>query len=168
MNSVRLLAGRGIAMELDRNRNLAPRRDRLHEASDPPLQNRRPIAQVGRLSDRRVDHGIKRNNAPQEVASTRLKLVQVAAGGHKTIGEPIHDRARQGCAFRCELSSRVSEIGEREHDARGDNADANLQRSIDGEDEDDSVRASDRPKHVDRNNRRGIAGERRGIGRKIG
>ncbi len=85
----------------------------------------------------------------------------------KAIGKPIHDRARQGRAFRRELSPRVAEIGQGEHDSRGDDADANLERAVDGEDEDDAVRASDRPENVDRNDRRGVAGERRGVSGEI-
>ena len=61
----------------------------------------------------------------------------------------------------------MSEIGQGEHDARGDDADADLERAIDGEDEDDAVRASDRPENVDRDDRRGVAGERRGVGGEI-
>ena len=61
----------------------------------------------------------------------------------------------------------MTEIGEREHDAGGDDADANLERAIDGEDEDDAVRASDRSENVDRDNRRRVAGERCGVSREI-
>jgi len=93
--------------------------------------------------------------------------VQVAARGFKAIGKPVHDRARQGREFRCQLSSRLSEISQGEHDARGDNSYANLERAIDGEDEDDAVRASDRPENVDRDDRCGVAGEGCGVGGEI-
>ena len=125
-----------VAAARDLKRSPAPGRNRLHEAGHRPLQHRRTIAQVGRLADRRVDHRIERNDAPQEVASKRSKLVKIGAGGHKTIGEPIHDRRRQGSEFRREFSPRVAEIGQGQHDARAHDADANLERAIDGQDDD--------------------------------
>ena len=61
----------------------------------------------------------------------------------------------------------MPEIGEREHDSRGDDADADLERAVDGEDEHDAVRASNRPENVDRDDRRRVAGERSGVSREI-
>ena len=61
----------------------------------------------------------------------------------------------------------MPEIGEREHDSRGDDADADLERAVDGEDEDDAVRASNRPENVDRNDRRCVTSERCGISGEI-
>ena len=131
VDSASLAFGRRIAVQRDLICSLAPRRNRLHEAGHRPLQHRRTIAEVGRLADRRVDHRIERNDAPQEVASKPLKLGKARAGGQKTIGEPVHDRRRQRSKLRRELSPRVAEIGQGQHDARAHDADANLDRAID-------------------------------------
>ena len=55
-----------------------------------------------------------------------------------------------------------------EHDPGADNADANFDRAVDGEKKDDAARAPDRPKRVDRDDRRGVASERCGVGCEIG
>ena len=92
---------------------------------------------------------------------------KIDADDGETIREPIHDRRGQGGEFRRELPPRVAQVSQGEHDPRADDADANLDRAIDGEDEGEAARASDRPEGVDRDNRRRVTGERRGIGGEI-
>src|SRR5579863_2123517 len=103
VNGVGLPFGRRVAAAGDRKRNLAPGRNRLHESRHGPLQHRRTIAEIGRLADRRIDHRIERDHAPQEFASKRSKMKNVGAGVPEAIGEPVHDRGRESAEFRRQL-----------------------------------------------------------------
>ena len=159
VDSASLAFGRRIVVQRDLICSLAPRRNCFHEAGHRSLQHRRTIAEVGGLADRRIDHRIERNDAPQEVASKPLELGKVRARDPKTIGEPIHDRRRQRSKLRRELSPRVAEIGQGQHDARAQDAHANLDRAIDREERDVSVGRPDRSQNVACENRRGVAGQ---------
>ena len=61
----------------------------------------------------------------------------------------------------------MAEIGQGQHDARAENADANLEGAIDGQDHDAAVAGSDRSENVARKNRCGVAGEGGGIGGEV-
>ena len=75
----------------------------------------------------------------------------------------VDSAANSAASFRREWPRSVK----RQHDAGAHNANADLDGAIDGEDQDDAVRAPDRPQDVDRKDRRGVAGQRRGVGGEI-
>lgn len=93
-----------------------------------------------------------------------MKLGKVGAGGQKAIAEPAHDRPRQGSQLRPKLPPPIAKIGQRQHDARVHDADANLEGAIDREDRDVAAICPDRSQNVICKNRRRVAGKRRSIG----
>ena len=59
------------------NRHRAPARQSGEQTVDGRLQHRRVIAQLRGLAERLVDHRVERDDAPDELASHRLGVVEI-------------------------------------------------------------------------------------------
>ncbi len=131
------------------------------------LQYPRVIAQVGGLSERFVDNGVKRDDTPDEVAPNPPRFRLVGPGKRECSGKPSADFGRNRSELGGQPAPRATEIGPGEYDARADDADADLAGAADGEHENLSVRTASRAELTARNDRSRKAGERRRVGREV-
>ena len=137
------------------------------QALDGGLERQRAERQrrdlAGGLVDDRIEAGYSHDQLPSHQPRLRLR----GTGHVQRVQEAVGNLGSQPGQQRRELLARAAEIGRGKHDARADDADANLRATGEREIECISAGAAHRAEFVARDDRRGIAGEGSGVGGEI-
>jgi hypothetical protein len=81
---------------------------------------------LGGLADRLVDHGVERDGTPEELLPHWLRLRKSRASQRQGTNKPPHNLGRYFRDQGGEPATCVTEIGSRQHDAGGDDANKDL------------------------------------------
>src|SRR5271154_2590468 len=103
--------------------------------------------QLGGLADRLVDHRVERDHTPEELLPHWLRL-RKPRPSRQGAGKPPHNLGRYVRDQGGEPALPSTEIGSRQHDAGGDDADADLGAADYGEQKDVAVCAPEIPELV--------------------
>src|SRR5580700_2600108 len=82
--------------------------------------------ELGALADRLVDHRVERDDTPDELLPHWLCLRKFRASQRQSTGEPVGNFGGEGGEQGGQPALRTTEIGSRQHDAGGDDANADL------------------------------------------
>ena len=149
------------------DRNPAPTIERSEQAVDGRLQRRRVVANLAGFAEHLVDDRVELNDASNERTSLGLRVRQLRSRESQHAGKSAHDLGRQIGERPSKPPLCAAEIGAGEDDAGAHDPNADLTGTRDRKHEDVWTSPSGRAEVVGGDNRRGIAGERRRVGREV-
>ena len=125
------------------------------------------VPELGGLADRLVDHRVERNDTPDELAPHWLRLRKLGSRQRQSTSEPAGNFGGEGGEQGGQPALRATEIGSRQHDAGGDDANADLGAADDGEHKGVAVCAPEIPELAARDDCRRDPGKLRRNGYRV-
>ena len=100
------------------------------------------VPELGGLAKRFIDDRVECNDAPDKFTACRLRIREFRSGQRQCAGKSAGDLGGNGCEQCGQPATCATEIGCKEHDAGGDDANADLGAADDGEDKNFAVCAT--------------------------
>src|SRR5271156_2022181 len=125
------------------------------------------VTKLRRFADRLVYGGIERNDAPDELASKRLRIRPLWTTCRQRARKSPRDFRRQGCQLQSQSTPRAAEISQSENNSSTDNPNADSARTVNRQHECLRVRATRGSKLVTRYDGGCVACERGRVGSEI-
>src|SRR5271168_587365 len=97
------------------------------------------VPELGGLADRLVDHRVERDDTPDQLPPHWLRLRKLGSCQRQSTGEPAGNFGGEGGEQGGQPATCATEIGSHQHDAGGDDANADLGAADYGENEDFAV-----------------------------